>query len=763
MNTLFSFQIKEDATTSAGIYDKAGYLIRTLWSNVRLKAKRYHYRWDGLNDNGEKVLEANSYAVKVLSNNVRYEWEGVIGNTSKQLSGKAVHRSHDHIYDMVEANGHMYFCAEYSESYLSTAKFKIGTPHEKINVMESKFGIGQATDQLCSDGKLVYMSGRDPWSENQTVNFVYAIHTIDDEQVIFEHGRPYENHAVFQSVIHFKEDRLCKISGIAVQEKGPYLFVSHELLNEIHVLDKSTGKFINKSAVASPKKIKTDNQGNLWVISGDVVCYYAVETDAILKETAKRIDHLVKPLALAISPDNKLLLVADGANSQQLKAFSTEEGELLWIKGQPNGYMQDAAVSDDKFYFSDIRGLELPVFYGRIAKGVDVTYIAFQHDSTYWLGDSGNGRNLHFDQTHKLIDRLMYLPHCFNSGVDKSNSTRVFANYLEFQVDYSKPVNEGWCLIRNWGGQIPANYMVDSGGFTNVVTLKNGKTYAFLYNPHTKQHDLVELTSQHSIRSTGLSFSTAPMKAVFADGSLRYCSNGLIDKKENPITQFCSRPLEGFDEYDNPIWSNEVTILAEIKKTSLDDPLDWYDRGLQMPCLKTTGNIYISFDANVPIHDWGNSAGYHLGGVKHGDDKWLWRTAKATSKTYQGDFPDNGAYDIGNGVAYAGSQAVVLDEHIIWGYHGEFWKNMQANKWTHVYENGLMVGSFGVTGDDTVGSQRVWDQQAAPMMAGNAFYPSLIKVFDHYYLWHNDESFHGGLHRWKISNLNSIKVQDIPF
>jgi len=42
-------------------------------------------------------------------------------------------------------------------------------------------------------------------------------------------------------------------------------------------------------------------------------------------------------------------------------------------------------------------------------------------------------------------------------------------------------------------------------------------------------------------------------------------------------------------------------------------------------------------------------------------------------------------------------------------------------------------------------------------MAGNAFDPDLAKVGDTVYLYHNDESYHAGLHRWKISNTENIK------
>jgi hypothetical protein len=41
------------------------------------------------------------------------------------------------------------------------------------------------------------------------------------------------------------------------------------------------------------------------------------------------------------------------------------------------------------------------------------------------------------------------------------------------------------------------------------------------------------------------------------------------------------------------------------------------------------------------------------------------------------------------------------------GYHGEFWKHTQTNKWQHVYGDGLLVGVFGVTGIEFGGNGAV--------------------------------------------------------
>src|SRR5687767_14475836 len=76
-----AFTLPSPATTSAGVYDSDGVLVRSLWSNVHYNSGTYTASWNGLDDSG--ILRPNGqYELRVLSNNVQYTWEGVIGNTS---------------------------------------------------------------------------------------------------------------------------------------------------------------------------------------------------------------------------------------------------------------------------------------------------------------------------------------------------------------------------------------------------------------------------------------------------------------------------------------------------------------------------------------------------------------------------------------------------------------------------------------------------------------------------------------------------------
>jgi hypothetical protein len=73
----------------------------------------------------------------------------------------------------------------------------------------------------------------------------------------------------------------------------------------------------------------------------------------------------------------------------------------------------------------------------------------------------------------------------------------------------------------------------------------------------------------------------------------------------------------------------------------------------------------------------------------------------------------------------------------------------QANQFMHFDESGLFIGQFGQPST----------RPAPPDMAGlsgNAFSPTLVRDGPQLYLYHNDESTQGGVHRWRIDGWDDI-------
>ena len=133
----------------------------------------------------------------------------------------------------------------------------------------------------------------------------------------------------------------------------------------------------------------------------------------------------------------------------------------------------------------------------------------------------------------------------------------------------------------------------------------------------------------------------------------------------------------------------------------------------------------------------GNSldSGYHLAGFTKSGSSFQWHASPSINGTVSGWFPQDGKFDTGDGVVYAGNHVMALGRNIVYGYNGEFWGGGQASQWLNFLDNGLMVGLFGTyEGAGSVGAN------AVDGFAGNAVSPTLVRGPDgNVYLYHNDE------------------------
>lgn len=108
---------------------------------------------------------------------------------------------------------------------------------------------------------------------------------------------------------------------------------------------------------------------------------------------------------------------------------------------------------------------------------------------------------------------------------------------------------------------------------------------------------------------------------------------------------------------------------------------------------------------------------------------------------------------------YGGNIAMANGMDVVYGFHGEFWKGVEANQFLH-FRDGLFVGQFGVPNHGLMSHCGVPTDSnwGFPGHAGNAFSPVLVdgRSDDEMYMYHNDESSHGGVARWRIYGLSTI-------
>lgn len=740
-----SFTLPSAATTSAGVYDSNGVLVRTLWSNVSYNAGTYTANWNGIDDMG--VLRPNgSYELRVLSNNVQYTWEGVVGNTSDNSSGLTIHHGLDPYVGLAISGTSMYFAGSYQERLASATKASTTNPQQRT---KNILGILTTFYGVVTDGTYVYWAVRDAQAAGPN-SFVLVTKTSDDTEASLSDATQLTmavGGSHYTSVLDYVSGTGTTITGLAVQKTGTYLFVARRDLNRLDVLNKTTGSLVQTLTFTAPGALTVDANDNLWIVTNaTLVTKYSVAANGTLSSLGGITSGLLQPLALAVSPDGASILIADGGASQQVKGYSTSTFASVGALGQAGGYSNGPAVTDDKFFFRDT-----------FRNNGDSAYLAFQPDGKLWVGDVGNSRALRFDTTGAVDARIQYVPAFYYAKVDQNDSTRVFANFLEFSVDYSKPLaanNGSWTLVRNWSWSVVGPYY--RGGLRSITTLPTyGRTFALITDSVLNKSELVELPAIGNLRFTG-KYAPDNWWALGKDGAFRWqsknCSN-LLDAEGTQIT-WKMQPFTGLDMANNPSWGSTTTVATSPVLSSREICANVTFNEKASPWEITSGGVLLAYQ-----DDYSAAPDWHLQGLDTARGQWKFRAAPTTNQGYKGPYPPDGAFDIGNGTGYAGGSHHASGRHVFWQYHGEFWRGGQTNKWMHLYEDGLVVGQFGVVS----GSPGVRLGDAAAQMAGNAYTSAVVTAADgSLYIYHCDESWHGGVHRWHVTNLSSIHEDSIP-
>ncbi len=737
----FTFTLDEPCKTSAGVFKPDGTLIRTLWSKVRYPAGANSAVWDGLDDNSN-AAPAGVYQFKLLQHNTEYVWDGAIGNTSAELSGPTVHHGFWPMRGMAVSGTNGYYVSGYNEGSYDFRNF-LTTDPQRVKmawywVYSPQFNRvgsfpGDVNDLnwlwVAADANRVYFACSatpNPANLSTPNNYpgcVIACNVGDNRPANFANGVQIANigaNSPLPNGIYVGTQP--GLSGLTVQQNGNLLAVSVAADNRVYLMDKLTGSALGNFAVSSPGRLSFSPDGSLWVISRTSVIRF-IDPGASAS-TALTIPNLSKPLDVAVNPANpNLILVADGGASQQLKAFDST-GAGLWTYGLEGGYQSNGvAVSTNKFWFFDGEN--------------DGTFLCFAPDGSFWVGDAGNHRSLHFSAALNYLEQIMYQPHSYVACVDQNNSSRVFNQFLEFSVDYTKPLPQAWTLVNNWKANVPPVNISWNEGIYEVTTFPNGRTYGLIDDNSNQfaRSQLCELAA-NQLRLTGLYPAWSPNRGWISlgpDGSARRTTIGSATWYEST--------LSGFDANNNPIWNPE-TLIASASEGSTDP----------VPRCCSLGNIHASISSSDVLISFDQSLnnGWHLGGVRVGSTNWLWKASPAVTW-----MDGRGTYEIANGVQYAGNSVQALDRQVIFGYHGEFFRNQgQAGQNMHFYDDGLFVGQFG---ESSIGHSAY--EGTVPAKAGNGGCPSLIKSANgDYYLWVNDEAAHGP-QRWHFVNARNIREQ----
>ncbi len=757
----FAFSLPTAAATSAGVYDSSGALVRTLWSNKSYPAGVEAASWDGNDDYGNPA-PAGSYQLRVLYNNVQYSW-GVIGDTSASWTAKNSWDQQGLLpTDMAIIGNRAYTANGYAEGTPNASSFDLATPQQP----EALFIAGQCNQSqfVTTDGTLLYFANiGDGWSGS--VPYVFAFNPATQNYYTFAAGTNYRSACGSSEPTSVIDLGAGAPTGIAVQLQGNLLAVAHGASGGapsqdiIKLFDKTSGAPVGVIRIANPQSLAFAPDGNLWAISGNSVVL--ISGVGASNTVVLQLPGLVAPQAVAVDPSTSNVLVSDGGTAQQVKRFS-ETGELLSTYGDPGGYTDcDPTVTDSRLFLDTTAGPGIG-FSG--AEGGGGAFLAVLPDGSYWVGDPGNARVLHISAQGNYIEQIAFLRYLYHVVADHGNPSRVFADDLEYHIDYTQPLlpgdpdptlggNGSWSLVRNWAACSPSTL---APWFIQVQTLANGSTYALIPNlsvispvSGAAEPELAELPVSGPVRLSGEFLEASPgfPESISHQGGLAYWL--YQSAPNNELTQSgYSRPLTGYDFNGWPVWGSP-TLLATLPATPSSDPLQSNEPigfggwGMTFWPEPTSGNILPTYNT-IPAP---SEPSYHLGGVPIGGTTWVWKASpggQITAPDGKGTFPDINSFGGHNGIA-----ALVEGPYIIEGYDGQY--GSFSSQWMLWSQDGLLIGQFGHPANGLAPDGTKW-----PGAAGNIASMSTISMNGNIYLYNSDESYHAGIHQWKISGLDTI-------
>ncbi len=808
----FSYDLTNDCSTSAGVYNQDGKLVKTLWGGLNQKAGSYTKSWDGRDDYG-RYLPDGEYSVKVLKSNVIYTQDGSVGSNS-DITGLLYNLSdYSPFSDMTYHNGTMYYAQSYSETHYTQRAFETSNPYRLARYTETR---PQNPYRCANDGERVYylnfqalMADKNLTNKSDKVNqrFVSALDIISGDEYEFTDTAsaiPLYNYGQVSFVSTVAREEYGKgenraggayygevfLGDIDVAKENPYLAVVYPQRDYVTIINKYSGTTINKNAITNPTSVAFDNSDRLWLLSGNDakdLSLYSIANNGVMTKVLSAPTSVAtsEVIAIDISPDGDEMAVVYGGDTNKVIGYNTSNWSINWSYGSGESYKADPTVKDDKLMFMAKTAF---IRFGNPLKSIDYSFVTYEDDNTVWFGDTGNARHMaiNINGGNTAPKHIVYVRGCnYNSSVVLNDPARVFSSELEYEIDYSKSSenNDYWKLKNNWSyimlGKF-ARYVQTSYHYINdMVKLSNGRTYfaataldgendpyldiedlatekekTDLRNAKKEDFYLWELTDT-GVRNTGISLNGC---SIIPDGkgTIQYIDYvEMNNKKEKGLYQ---KYVTGFDESNNPIYSEAVYVGGipsdDLQSYAIDEYTAVDNKGLVYGFYGRSPHSGASYTRTGQVE-------MRLAAYDTVKNDYAWETAPATSTNYKSDFPRDGSFTIGNGVWNTVRQVKVYDENIMMQYFGEGYNGAQANVFYHFNNDGLLIGVFG----EAMNQQAEYEDYGQEMVNGNGFCWQMVKSpteNDVYYIYQGGESRFNGVIRTRIEGLDSVTSESIP-
>jgi hypothetical protein len=783
----FTFTLTSNITTSAGVYTPDGTMVRTLWRGRFYKAGTYTHVWDGKDDFGV-AQTAGTYNIRVLANNLKYDWDGTIGNTEdKWVSTTNLDAlGYNVVVQMLFAQGKGYIVPGYIEGAGLSYVFDKAKPNtvQLVNpYLYSSSGTGTTVGCGATDGNMLY------YCIQANLNPSYIVKMYPGGQpggfsagTLFTTYWGQSDKSVYLPLMGGDVtgtpgvNTTSQPTGIAVERTGNILAVSHGSFvngttyasqDSIHLLDKVTGASLGSIAITNPQALAFSPTNDLWVIGGTVSTALDMSSALVLSRVqdiggantiTQPISGLVRPLSVAVDPSNGHIFVADGGTSQQIKEYDTTLS-LVHTYGDLGGYTTanpngcDALVTKTKLFLDGYNKTAVQSFsnYGGGTVSVDDV-------GNLWISDVANQRVLHIRPDGTYINQVMYQPAVYQTTANHSDPTRVFGYIREYKVDYTKPLLEGdpdpalggngsWALYKNWGacGQTTLPVLHD------VETLPNGRVYAVGFTGgFGGGQQFVELPATGGLRFSANAYPFTAYRSLMPNGDAPYLTatagSGIFNYT---IGKY---PLTGYDVNVFPTYPATPTTIATFSQhDTLGGPRTSRVNGWAPDITLTTGGILPIYQNQKNITT-AVGRSYHVGGIRPGGTALLFRAMPGDYIYYPdgiGTFTENESFGGHNGIEHH-----VLDNTFVTQYDGQ--TAPYDNQYVQWSEDGLFVGQFGHRGSQSASTYSYAQTVPEPGDAENLQSFTAVKVGTDWYIYHGDEAVHKGIHRWHIYGWSTM-------
>ncbi len=397
------------------------------WANSRTIEPTYQTSGIGNTfGNGEKWVQNNIEAnIRTLEPTYQTSW---IGNT---FGGgeKWVQNNIEAMY--VASDGTVYTNSGWDEAGREAGIYKDGDVIGKLS--DTHGWSRQGGQAVTANSKYVYIAMRQGFVNRKDQDYPsegttwYCVRRYDlsGKSAPFAEGRGWDESMIIVSTQG-------AVTGLATRNNE--LYISDTAGNRLRVYDTDTMKELRSFTVANPGAIAVDKQGNLWIIqrknatnSAKIVRYSPQGT-----QLPQEITNIVEPTAIAVDPQDRLL-VAENGPRQQVLIYQTKNQKPVQV----------GTFGGERGVYGGVPGEVKDLkFYGLTGVGTDSAGNIYVNSN----GFNYSGTDLRkFSSSGKLLWKLLGLIFVDNADADpQTDGVNLFTKQEQYVMDYGKPAGKQW-------------------------------------------------------------------------------------------------------------------------------------------------------------------------------------------------------------------------------------------------------------------------------------------------------------------------------